>query len=151
MTKPAGLSHSEARTLLQQYGPNTLSQKKPSSFFKAFLEQFIDPMMLLLIGAAGLIFFIGDPSDAYLIAGILLFNACIGTFQEQRISRLIHTVESHETEYALVYRDNRELIIKGSDLVPGDYIVMQQGEQVHADQCLRCCLPSPRVTIQDAL
>lgn len=133
MTKPTGLTHSEARTLLHQHGANTLSQRKDPSFFKAFFHQFIDPMMLLLIGAAALIFFIGDPSDAYLITGILVFNACVGTLQEQKITKLIHTVESHETEYALVHRDHQEFIIKASDLVPGDYIIMQQGEQVHAD------------------
>lgn len=133
MTKPTGLSHSEARTLLHQHGPNTLVQKEQFSFVKAFLQQFIDPMMFLLICAAALISFIGDPSDAYLIIGILLFNGCIGTLQERRISKLIYTVENHETEYALVYRDNSEIIIKASDLVPGDYIIIQQGEQVHAD------------------
>lgn len=133
MKKYTGLTQLEAKKLLQEYGLNTFTVKKEYSFLHAFLHQFIDPMMLLLIGAATLIFLIGDPSDAYLITGILFFNALVGTYQERKINHLIHTVEHQETQYALVVRDNREIIIRASDIVPGDYLIMQQGEQVHAD------------------
>lgn len=148
MKKYTGLTQSQAKSLLSHHGQNIIVHTQESSFFSAFLHQFIDPMMLLLITAAGLIFFIGDPSDAYLIGGILLFNACVGTFQERKIHKLINTVQKQDTEYALVLRDNREIIIKATDIVPGDYLIMQQGEQVHADGSI---LHSENLSINEAV
>lgn len=133
MKNQTGLSRTQAENLLKQYGPNALSSTYTPSFLHSFGRQFIDPMMLLLLGSAVLIFFIGDPSDAYFISGILFFNAIVGTLQERKIDTLINTVKHTQPEYGRVIRDNKEIIINAQEIVPGDYVIIEHGEQIIAD------------------
>ena len=78
-----GLTDQEAKKRLSLFGPNELPKKSAEPLYIIFLRQFQSPLIYILLAAAVIIFFVGEHSiDAFLISGILFFNAIIGTFQE---------------------------------------------------------------------
>jgi len=74
-----GLSLKEAADRLKKYGANKLPEDKPDNPVLIFLRQFQSPLIYVLLIAAAIIFFIGEPSDSLIILAILLFNAAVGT------------------------------------------------------------------------
>src|SRR5207247_2095396 len=90
----AGLSQAEAQKRLKKYGYNTLPEVKHKTWFTIFLSQFTSPLIYILLIAAAIIFFVGnDKKDAFIISGILLFNAIIGTIQEGRTHKIIESLK----------------------------------------------------------
>jgi len=88
---------------------------------------------VLLISAV-IIFFVGPQKlDAFIITGILLFNAIIGTVQEGRTSNIVASLRHFITTKSVVVRDGKHHIIDDKDLVPGDLIILKEGERVPAD------------------
>lgn len=129
-----GLSEQEALQRLKRDGPNTLPEKKPRSLFIIFLSQFQSPLIYLLLFAAILIFFIGeDHFDAFIISGVLLFNAIIGTIQEGRTSRIVESLKRFIETTSIVMRDGEHTIIDDKVIVVGDIIILKEGERIPAD------------------
>jgi len=128
-----GLSQAQYQQHLQRYGHNEFTIKKTSSTFFVFLNQFADPLTYLLFGSAAIIYIIGQPLDAYIIAGILTFNGILGTIQERRTEKILHKLQSFFQCQSLVTRDGKKQIIENRDIVPGDIIVLTSGEKVPAD------------------
>lgn len=128
-----GLCHDEVEQRLKQYGENKLSEAPKSSFFKIFITQFKNPLVYIVLCAAAIIFFVGDHLDASVISGILLFNALIGTVQEGKARTIFESLKKHITADAIVIRNGTQSIIADNNLVPGDLIVLQEGEKVPAD------------------
>ena len=84
--------------------------------------------------AATLIFFVAnDRIDAFIIAGILLFNAIVGTIQEGRTHKILVSLKRFIIQECVVIRDGKKKLISNIDLVPGDIIVVQEGQRVPAD------------------
>lgn len=133
-TGSQGLSAKQARILLSKYGLNSISSKPPRSLFLTFLSQFTSPLIYILVIAAALIFFLaGDRLDAFVIIGILLFNAIIGTIQESRTQKILASLAQFITQETVVIRNNARTIVATKDLVPGDSIIVQAGQRVPAD------------------
>lgn len=128
-----GLTKIEAHKRALQSGANKVKKKIGRSFLRIFLEQFHDPMIYLLLGSGGIIFFAGEVFDAYIIAGIILLNTVIGTFQEMRIAVVLERLQSFNESHALVIRDGERHLISVTQLVKGDLIIVQQGEYIPAD------------------
>ncbi len=129
-----GLSEQEAVTRLKRDGPNFLPARKQETWISIFLHQFQSPLIYILLLAAVIIFFVGDRKlDAFIISGILFFNAIIGTVQEGRTSNIVASLRRFLKTKSIVIRDGKRQIIEDQDLVVGDLIMLKEGERVPAD------------------
>ena len=128
-----GLSFEEAADRLKKYGVNKLPERQPDSSAVIFFRQFQSPLIYILLIAAAIIFFIGEPSDSLIILAILLFNAAVGTIQEGKAQNTLLALKNFVQTKATVLRTGRELIISDAEVVPGDIIILQEGEKVPAD------------------
>jgi len=128
-----GLSSEEAKLRLEKYGLNKLPEGKIESFPIIYLRQFQSPLIYILLVASGIIFALGDIVDGSIILGILLFNALVGTIQEGRAQNTLLALKRFTETTATVLRDEKELIVSDNEIVPGDIIILQEGEKVPAD------------------
>ncbi len=129
----AGLSTSEAAKRLQEVGPNALPEPASEHLFLIFLRQFRSPLIYVLLVAAVIVFLLQDLVDAGAIVFILLFNAAIGTFQEGRAQNTLAALRKFIQTKTLLIRDGKEEILDSEELVPGDIIILKEGEKVPAD------------------
>ncbi len=136
-TSPEGLSTQEASIRLQHYQTNELIEGKKTTVLEIFISQFKDILVWTLIGAAIVSGVIGlkegDFVDTILIAVILIINAFVGTYQEWRADKAIDALKKMVSHLSHVQRDNEELEIPSKELVPGDIIIIKQGDRVPAD------------------
>jgi len=128
-----GLTDSEAKQRLLEYGPNALPLAKVPSLAQIFFSQFLSPLILVLIGAGIVIFFLGETIDAVIIGAVLLFNAIVGTVQEGKAQNTLLALKKFVTTQATVWRDHKITIISDQLIVPGDIISLAEGDKVPAD------------------
>lgn len=129
----SGLSSSEAEKRLERDGPNALSEGRGVSWVRKLLEQFIEPLVVVLLGAAGLSVFLGDYVDAGVIFAVVLLNGLIGFFQEYRAEQSIAALSKAILTEATVLRDDQLQRIPSERLVVGDIVALQSGDTVPAD------------------
>ena len=128
-----GLSAAEAAERLAHYGPNAIEEKPRRSIVGMLLAQFADFMILVLIAAAAISGVVGDIKDTLVIALIILLNAVIGFTQEFRAERALSALKSLVPARAVVVREGRHVEIPVAEIVPGDVVVIEAGNQVPAD------------------
>ena len=130
-----GLNSSESSERLKKYGANLLKPKKSSDALTILLSQFKSPIILILLFAAGLSFFLGDVTDTVIIVTIILISSLLGFWQEKgaadAFEKLLSSVEVKST----VLRDGEGKEIPVEQIVPGDVIIFGAGDIVPAD-CL---------------
>jgi Ca2+-transporting ATPase len=129
----AGLSAAEAAARLAQAGPNVLTEGHQRPLLMMFLGQFADFMILLLLVAAVISGFIGEPMDTIAILVILVLNAVVGAAQEYRAERAVAALRRMAAPLANVRRGGRHLTLDAADLVPGDLVLLETGNMVPAD------------------
>jgi len=128
-----GLSQTEAKERLAQFGPNELVKKKKISPWAIFLEQFKSVLIIILLIAVVLSAVLGEVTDAILI-GVIVFFACgLGFVQEYRAERAMEVLKKMAAPTASVLRDGKETEIASSELVPGDIIILRTGDKIPAD------------------
>ena len=132
-TSSLGLSQAEAQKRLDKYGPNSLPEPKTDSIFKIFLKQFQSPLIYVLLAAALIVFFLKEYTDAGIIFFVLLFNAGIGAYQEGRSRNTLLALRRFVETKARVLRAGREILIPDYQVVPGDILVLEQGDKIAAD------------------
>ncbi|MFA4902287.1 MAG: cation-translocating P-type ATPase [Desulfobaccales bacterium] len=132
-TGPSGLSASQARERLEQYGPNELTPPKKISPWTIFLWQFQNLLIIILIAATGISFFLGEHLDAYVILVIILACTVLGFVQEYRAEQAAAALQKLAAPEAAVLRDGREQVIPAREVVPGDVLVLHTGDKVAAD------------------
>lgn len=129
-----GLSKKEVETLRATYGPNSLPEHLPKSWIAIFFSQFKSPLIYILMLAAVIIYFVeSEKKDAYIISIVLLFNAIIGTIQEGRARNIMLSLKRFIKSECFVIRDGKKLLVEDEELVPGDLILLQEGQRVPAD------------------
>ena len=128
-----GLSEGEAAERLARWGPNRLRAAPPVSAWTILLAQLRGVVVLLLVAAAALALFTGDPLDAAAIGVVLLINTAIGFVMELRARRTMEGLMRLEVPHATVMRDGRRRDVGAEVLVPGDVIVVEAGTRVPAD------------------
>ncbi|MFH1442945.1 MAG: HAD-IC family P-type ATPase [Candidatus Micrarchaeota archaeon] len=137
-----GLSKEEAELRLKQYGPNTLKARKKATLFEMFIGEFKDFVILLLIAAAIISAITtymtneGEYLDSIAIIAIVVINAIIGVFQQYRANQAIEALRRLVLPKANVVRNGKEMEINTSELVPGDIIILHEGDKVPADSRL---------------
>jgi magnesium-transporting ATPase (P-type) len=132
-TSAKGLSSQEADVRLVKYGPNILLEKKRTPVAYKFLVQLKDLFGVLLLIAALLAALTNAMDMSFTIFAVVLVNAVLSLFQEWRAEKAMETLKSWMPEYSKVIRDGelKKMLVK--DLVPGDIIVLEDGDRVPAD------------------
>jgi len=132
-TSERGLTATEARERLQQFGANKLAEEEKISKLKILLNQFKSPLIYILLVAAVVTFFLQEYKDTGVIATILLLNALVGFIQEFKAEKNVQALKKMVVAKARVLRDDKEQEINSEDLVPGDLVFLTSGSRVPAD------------------
>jgi Ca2+-transporting ATPase len=132
-TRPEGLSTSEARARLARHGPNELPSPPRPSALRELLRQVGHFMALLLWAAGALAFLAGMPELGWAIFAVVLLNGAFGFWQERRAERAIAALERLVPARARAVRDGRVADVAARELVPGDVLVLEEGDRVPAD------------------
>ena len=128
-----GLSLDVASERLKQYGANILPEEKPHSKLRLFLNQFQSPLIYILLAASGVVFVMGETINGSIILAVLLFNAIVGVIQEGKAQNTLLALKKFVETNATVLRDGKEFIIPDREVVPGDILIIQEGERIPAD------------------
>jgi Ca2+-transporting ATPase len=128
-----GLTTEQAHKRLAEHGPNEIIEKRRRSLLSILLGQFADFMIVVLLVAALISGFIGEPQDTIAILVIVLLNAIIGTVQEFRAERAVAALRKMAAPEAHVLRDAQAVTLVAAELVPGDVVMLEAGNIVPAD------------------
>lgn len=128
-----GLCVEDVARRLSEYGPNEISREKSRPPWLLFLQQFKSPLVIILILACLLSLILGEHIEAVAIGSILLINALIGFFQENRAETAITALQKITAPRARVSRGGHQMLILARDVVPDDILILESGDIVAAD------------------
>ena len=144
---PRGLTSEEASARLDEHGPNELAQKGLKSKWRILFEQFTSILIVILIIAAIASAALGDYEDAIAIVAIVILNALLGFRQEYRAEQTMAALRKMAAPSVRVRRDGKVQEIPGSELVPGDIVLIEAGNVIPADSRL---IESASLRVQEA-
>ena len=142
-----GLTNEEVRARLEKYGHNELQEEEGKSFLTKLKEQFADFLILILIGAALVSFFVGERTDAVVILAIVVINALLGIYQEGKAEKALEALKQMASPTAKVIRNGHIEVVPSKRLVPGDIVILEAGDIVASDLRL---LESSNLQIEEA-
>ena len=135
-----GQSEASARERREQYGPNELTAETPTPAWRKFLAQFTDALVVLLLIAVALSGALwlyeresALPYEAIAIFSVVLLNAILGYVQESRAEAAVAALRAMSAAEATVIRDGTRRRIPAVELVPGDLILIEEGDAIPAD------------------
>ena len=128
-----GLTSEEAHRRQQQYGKNELISEKKENFFIKVLHIISEPMFMLLLVAAVIYFILGEPRDGAIMLVFVIGVISIDVIQEWKTDKTLSALKDLSSPHIKVIRDEKELIIQSSDLVPGDIMLISEGVKIPAD------------------
>lgn len=128
-----GLSEKEVKKRLSEYGHNILVEEKKSNLFVQYISNFLNPLVLILLFAAGASFVLHDQINAVIISVIVLLSTSLNFFQEYHASKAAKKLKDKIAHQATVLREGKELEIKSTDICIGDIIILNAGDLIPAD------------------
>ena len=128
-----GLTSSEAKKRLEQYGLNKLNEQKRKTILQLFLSQLTDWLIYVLFAAVIITVFMGEYIDSVIILLVIILNAVMGVIQEVKAGNAIEALQKMSTPKALVRRDGQIKEINSEEIVPGDILILDAGRFVAAD------------------
>jgi ATPase, P-type (transporting), HAD superfamily, subfamily IC len=128
-----GLTTAQVKQLQEKYGKNQLTAEKKEGIFRKILNVIAEPMFLLLISAAIIYFFLGEPRDGAIMLVFVVGVISIEAIQEWKTDKTLKALKDLSAPQIMVLRDGVEKIINSSDLVPGDIMFISEGTKVPAD------------------
>ena len=131
-----GLSQAAAKKKLAKFGKNVLNIKSQNTWWKILYSQFLDLLVIILIVAAAVSFFLGEETDSCVIFFIVILNAGIGFFQEFKTERTLQALKKMIHPEIQVFRDGKEILLETELLVPGDIVILREGDKIPADGIL---------------
>lgn len=143
-----GLTDREAAARLAAYGLNVLPSSRPRSFLSLALTTLREPMFLLLVACSALYLLLGDPGEAAILSLAIAVVIGITIIQAQRTERTLEALRDLSSPRALVVRDGLRKRIAGQDVVPGDVVVISEGDRIPADGLV---LQSKSVKVDESL
>ena len=137
-SNPNGISESDAKARIDEFGQNKLVEKEKESVFKKFLREICEPMTIVLIIAAIIsaitAVFSGEGfADVFIILTVVIVNAILGVYQESKAESAIKALQEIAAATSKVIRDGEVKVIPSAELVPGDIISLEAGDSVPAD------------------
>src|SRR5574340_599212 len=132
---PQGLTSTEARQRLTRFGANLLTPRRRTDELALLLAQFKSPLILILLLAAGLSFFLHDPIDAAIILAIVLASSLLGFWQERGAAHALEKLLAIVQTNAVALRDGVEQEVPVEGIVPGAVVVLSAGGNLPGD-CL---------------
>jgi P-type Mg2+ transporter len=135
-TTPKGLTQDEAEKRLTKYGANLLRPKKNSGILRLLLTQFKSPLIMILIFAGALSFFLGDTVNAVIILTIILISSLLGFWQERGAANAVEKLLAIVQTKASVIRDGKSQEIPIEKIVPGDIIILNAGDLIPGDSII---------------
>ncbi|RUT03156.1 ATPase [Dulcicalothrix desertica PCC 7102] len=132
-TSDGGLSHFDVKQRVEKYGRNELTAKKGKPLWLKFLQQYNQPLLIVLLCAGLLKALSGSYVNAGVIWGVTTTNAIIGFIQESKAEGAIEALANAITTETTVIRDGQKVRIPSRELVPGDIVLLISGDKVPAD------------------
>lgn len=132
-TSNKGLTSEEAQKRIKKYGKNVLPKKEKDSIFKIFLNEFKDPMIILLLVAVIASFMASEVVDGIAILFIILIDAVMGAYQENKANNTAEALAKLVTTRVKVVRDDDVKLIDAEKLTVGDYVLLESGDKISAD------------------
>lgn len=132
-TSSKGLTTKEVEKRQEKHGLNVLPKKESDSIFKIFLSEFKDPMVILLLFAILASLIAGEVVDAIAIFVIVLIDACMGAYQENKANHTAEALADLVTTKVKVVRNNKVVSIDAKELTIGDYVLLESGDKISAD------------------
>ena len=128
-----GLSNEEAQKRLEKYGPNALKEEGKQSMLSKIIAQFNDFLILILIVAAVISYFVGEKVDAVVIIAIVIVNAALGIYQEGKAEKSLEALKKMAAPSAKILRNGNVEVIPSNNVVPGDIVILETGDVIPAD------------------
>lgn len=143
-----GLSTAQAEALLKKFGPNKIQTKDSFSAFSLFISQFLNVINLILVVAGIFSIIVGEPLDGFFIFAVIFINAMFGFWQEFKAEKSLEKLESYTVSEVRVKRDGKEIVLQTTQLVPGDIVILNEGDRIPADGLL---VTAQSVEIEEAI
>ena len=131
-----GLTSKQAEERLIKDGYNELPSQKRRNFFFIFWEVIKEPMLLLLVAAGTIYFILGEPNDALMLSMFVVFIVGITFYQQRKTERALDALRDLSSPRALVIRDGIQYRIAGREVVVGDVMILREGDRVAADSAV---------------
>ncbi len=131
-----GLTSTEAKKRLLDYGENKINRKKKDSPFKLLWRQINNPLIWVLLGSSAVATIVSKITDGLVVLAVVIINTIIGFIQEFKAGRAIEALSDMIPENATVLRDGKNAVIPVSEIVPGDIVQLSAGDRVPADMRL---------------
>ncbi len=136
----SGLASEEAATRLEANGKNKLAEGKKVTLLQRIISQILDPMVLVLIGAA-IVSAVTElyvhpnqlPTDVFIILAVVILNTVLGVVQESKAEKAIDALKEMAAATSKVIRDGKHMAVRSEDLVVGDIVILEAGDAVPAD------------------
>lgn len=128
-----GLTSDEAETRLNQFGKNTIKEKQGKPIYVQFLSHFVSMMAILLWISGGIAFLAKMPELGVAVWCVNIINGIFSFIQEYRAGKATEALKNMLSSYARVIRDGKEVQILTDELVPGDVLLISEGEKISAD------------------
>ena len=128
-----GLNPNQAQERISRFGVNEIGKKKVRTGLFIFLSQFKNPLVLILLGASIVSTLVGEMTDGIIILVIVTINGALGFLQEYRSEKAVERLGKYITFTAKVIRDGEKWVINTRELVPGDIVMLGNGDVVPAD------------------
>lgn len=132
-TDARGLTTAEAASRLAQHGPNEIPDAGQKHWFFLLIRQFKSLLIGILFAAAAISWFTGHRIDTWVILAVIAINAAIGFVQEMRAQGAVASLRSMLQPKARVLRDGRSVSVPAREVVPGDVIILEEGDSIPAD------------------
>ena len=131
--RPEGLTGREADRRLVAYGPNELTRRGRAHWPRQLAQQLVHPLALLLWVAAVLALVSGSSALAIAIVAVVLLNALFAFVQERQAEQAIEALQRYLPQQANVLREGRREQVDARTLVPGDVLLIEEGDRISAD------------------
>jgi Ca2+-transporting ATPase len=132
----SGIGSAEAAAKLAKHGRNRLAEGKKKTVLQRFLEQLINPMVIILAAAAIISGVVKEIADSAIILAVVVINSILGVVQEGKAEKAIEALQKMSSPHSKVKRDGRLLRIRSEEIVPGDIVLLEAGDAVPADMRL---------------
>lgn len=131
--KLSGLTDAEVAKSRLEHGANVLRAKAKRNIFQKVLHVLMEPMFLLLFGAASIYFLVGEVTDGIIMLCCVLFVSGIEFFQEQKTDKALEALNTLSAINIRVIRNGKTVVVGSEDLVVGDLVVLAEGDKIPAD------------------